>query len=347
MKPIGIIFNDLHIKKDNREQVLSITSQLISKAKEIGVKNVIGLGDFFESRNEQPLYNLKTFEEILNLLQSNNLTLIAIPGNHDKVNYDSSESYLDAYAHHPALQLWNEPSFMEVGGVKFLLCPFFSDRVWIEKMTPHLDSKNTVLLSHIAVEGSVNNDGSTVSSKITPSLLKGFKMVLLGHYHNEHQVGRNIFHLHSTHQNNHGESEHKGFTVINDDLSLTHIQTEFKRFITKNINVDTLTNAQIAKEVKQAQEEQGGAQVRVNFLGSKGTVPQSLISEVKRAGMDVKVFHPDIETSIEEAESGNIVEFDSTSIVEEFGKFCAKNEFGDDEQGLFYLNKKLHGIGKD
>lgn len=323
---------------------MSLMQQVVVKAKELKLTEVFGLGDFFESRNEQPLFNLKTFEQILNLFHKNGITLIAIPGNHDKVNYKSSESYLDAYGHHPGIALFKDPVVMDIGGKDVLLIPFYSDEVWVEKVTPYLTRNNTVLLSHIAVEGSVNNDGSSVESRINPSLLKGFDLVLLGHYHNQHRVSNNIIHLHSTHQNNHGEDDFKGFTILNDDLSIEHVQAEFRRFVTVNINTDDLTNTQTIKAVENAKSQQReGVQVRVNFLGKKESIPTSVISMVKQSGMDVKVFHPDIESSIEEAESGDVVEFDASSILEEFEKFCKKENILDKQRGLNYLKKKMNG----
>ena len=94
-KPLTLFSTDWHIDKDNIEEIKSLIIQKLELAKSLNINKVFGLGDFFESRKSQPLQNLKGFGEILQLFEKYGVELIAIPGNHDKLNYLSEDSYLD------------------------------------------------------------------------------------------------------------------------------------------------------------------------------------------------------------------------------------------------------------
>ena len=52
-----------------------------------------------------------------------------------------------------------------------------------------------ILGTHIAVTGSVNNDGTHVSSTISPKLFKNYFKVFSGHYHNQQKIGSNLLDL--------------------------------------------------------------------------------------------------------------------------------------------------------
>ena len=181
--------------------------------------------------------------------------MYCISGNHDKTNYDSKESFLDQFQYHPALKLNGL-----LGGIPFRnsniflhFIPFFSNDLWIEKfeeliVREEILSTSTsirhILCSHIAVQGSQNNDGTIVESNIKHTMFKDFYKVFLGHYHNQQRIN-NIFHLPSLQQNNFGEDEDKGFTVLYDDGSHELIKSNFKPYRKIKIDVDKASKKEI------------------------------------------------------------------------------------------------------
>lgn len=50
--------------------------------------------------------------------------------------------------------------------------PFLSDKEWLDEFENIKDKKADILFTHMAFDGSCNNDGSKVDSKLTPTVLK-------------------------------------------------------------------------------------------------------------------------------------------------------------------------------
>ena len=102
----------------------------------------------------------------------------------DKSDYSSDRSFLDAFKYHKVFRLITDLDAFEIGGVICYFMPFFDNAIWLKGMGDVLKEKNHkthILFTHIAFQGSRNNDGSEVESDIKPSLFKNFGMVFSGH----------------------------------------------------------------------------------------------------------------------------------------------------------------------
>lgn len=344
-KALSVIANDLHIKQDNIDSIKSLVKQMIDLAKKEKADFICFLGDIFQSRQAQPLAVLKCFEEILEMVSKSGLWVYIIPGNHDKTNYESDDSFLDAFSYNPSNHLFREYGVIkdDDNSLNLHFLPFYSNDKWIEKFNeiPKLEGKN-VLLSHIAVNVSINNDGTKVESPISPTLLKDFDLVLLGHYHNSQKISSNIFHLPSIQQNNYGENSEKGFTVLYDDLSTKFVKSKFKEFITLKADLNKLSKKEFNEIVENINTKE--CFVRLEVSGEESKVNAVNKNELKSLGFEVKLKSNEIDTSIEFAENGEIVEFTDSSILQEFKTFCEKEGYGFSERELNYLNKTLIGL---
>jgi exonuclease SbcD len=350
--PIGVMSNDWHIDKSNGEQIIDLITQKINLAKELNIKSLFCLGDVFNSRNAQPLDNLDIFERILDMIHSNGLTLYSIPGNHDKVNYNSNKSYLNQYRHHPALKLIDEAKNINIEGCigDIFMIPFYDTERWLvefERVKKYIEPGESILLSHIAMEGSINNDGEPVKNRISPSLFKQFKAVYLGHYHNHQSIGKNIWHLPSICQNNYGENSNKGFTILYNDGSFEIVKSKFKKFKTVEIDLDNISKKEFDSILLTHKDllNRSDSNIRLKVSGSEDKVKSLPIDQLKQMGFDLKVESKDIEMSMDDVEEGNVVEFNNTSIKEEFDLFCAKEEYEDIKIGNKYLTKILQPHG--
>ena len=85
-----IVTADWHIEQDNHALIDSLTTQLISGGKEREIDTLLILGDIFESRRAQPLANLSFFGSQLEKFAEHEMKVIAIPGNHDKIDQEST-----------------------------------------------------------------------------------------------------------------------------------------------------------------------------------------------------------------------------------------------------------------
>lgn len=344
-KPLAVVSNDWHISSSNTDVIEEVMSQKIALCSKLNINTVFVLGDIFQSRQSQPLKVLKCFENILDKFHDAGIKVHCIPGNHDKTNYDSADSFLDSYTHHPALELTRSGSILKLGGIKVRMIPFISDELFLKAFAKskelHPVSKNEILMSHIAVTGSVNNDGTKVSGSISPSLFEDFSTVLLGHYHNFHKVSGEIYHLPSVIQKDFGENDNKGFTIIYDDCSFEIVTSDFKRYETVEIDLDKVTHKEFKEKLKEFNTE--STNVRIKLVGSNEKIKSIKIDELKMSGFHVKTDQKDISDSIEQIENGKIVEHDSSSLLEEFIAFCEKEEYDNIEIGNNYLKKQLNG----
>lgn len=341
-KPIRILSTDWHLKESNLERIKDLVTQKCKLAVKLGVNTLTGLGDFLDSRKAQTQDVLNTFGEILGIIEGYGLNLEAIPGNHDKTDYSSSSSFLDPFIHHPALKLIKELKCLESEGVDLIFIPFFTDEIFSEQLNQlnefALKENKPILFTHMAFEGSVNNDGTKVSCSIKPSMFSSFFKVFSGHYHNQQKIGKNIYHIPSIQQNNFGEDDQKGFTVLYDDGSHELIQADFPRY--KKVKIDLTSTSKKEVDALAKKYAESSDNIRFEFIGD-----QSLTSSIKKEnftklGISVTTKVTEIEDQLEDDEPEEVKIFNKSDIEGEFKEFCSVNELKY-EKGVVYLKEKL------
>ena len=188
------------------------------------------------------------------------------------------------------------------------------------------------------MQGSTHLGNVSEKANITRKMLKKWKMTYLGHYHNTHEITKEIVHLPSFRQNNFGEDNNKGFTVIYDDLSYKVIKGRFKEFYKLSIDIDTVTS----KEIDSLLELHGGSSniVRFEFYGDESKLRALNKTKFKEANIDVKVKYESIFEVDAFVKPTMIKVFDEKSVQERFEKFCEEKGY-DWEEGVALLNKFL------
>lgn len=351
---LTVISSDWHIKLNNIDRIVDLIQQKIDLAKKLETTNLICLGDVFQSRQAQPLSVLKCFEYVLNLIDRAGMVLYCIAGNHDKINYSSEDSYLDQYQWHPALKLIRNILTFRMGDFDLHFIPFFEESLWCECFGELLESSlglphggeftgKDILLSHQAISGSMNNDGTKIENSLRPLMFKGFFKVFLGHYHNQQQMGENIFHLPSLQANNFGEDNEKGFTVLYDDGSHELVISTFSEYCTIKINLDKINELELNDIKRDAAIliEESGANVRFKFEGSEDKVQAIKSEEFTTFGIDVKKEYRTIVKSIEKAETGEVITYDNKTILRKFDIFCEEEKYNNVKYGRNCLVQKL------
>jgi len=347
-KALIVQSTDWHLKKENIDQIKDLVLQQCELALELEAEYLVCLGDIFDSRIAQREDVLSAFGDILDMIDSYGLKLWAIPGNHDKTVYSSIKSFLDPFKGRDYFKLVDKiarlPFIEEQIQLNFI--PFFSDEVWLGhfdllKTTPQLPvlkGCKEILLTHIAVTGSRNNDGTMISSSLSPGIFKDFFKVFSGHYHDQQKIGSNFYHIPSIQQNNFGENVDKGFTVLYADGSHELVKSKFKEFVKVQIDLDTINSDELLTLKKKYKGSESN--VRFEFKGSENVLKSLKKEDFTSLGIDVKTKNKEIEDDIIFSESAEVVEHTGDSIIEEFKKCCEKENWNV-EQGLKYLNKKL------
>jgi len=337
-KPIILFSTDWHIKDDNVEEIKDLIRQKCKLAKKLKIKTLVCLGDVFNSRKSQTLLCLNAFGYILDLIQNNGLTLYCIPGNHDKTNYESEESFLDSFKHYPNFNLLSSYEDLDIiEGMRLHFYPFLKEELWVEKFKPSIlkDAIN-ILCSHIAVNGSRNNDGTKIENGISPTIFKYFDKVLLGHYHDQQQPSANIYHIPSIQQNNFGENSDKGFTVLYSDGSHELIKSKFKEYIKVKIDVDKVSKKELNDLITEYSNKTENNYVRFILEGKEDKI-KSLNKEVlQSSGIDIKTVNKEIEDVNVDFDTIEIKRYTKDDLMVEFTQFCEEYD-KNLEEGVEYL----------
>lgn len=325
-KPFAVFLTDTHLKKNNLDLVYDIFKQSFDLARGIGVKYVFHGGDFFTNRVGQNLKTLLMMNKILEIFEGTEITLMGIPGNHDKTNQDSEESYLDIFKGFKNFNLVSEENFFLTDEniiVSFL--PFFTSsyKERLNSLKKKLKgSKNKkILITHIAFNGVKNNDGSLVEDGFSKKDVKFFDKVLVGHYHDSSKIGDNIHYTGSAYQANYGEnSSDKGFVIINTDLSLEYENSLFPKYIKVKLDIDS----DISSEVEAYSDIED--YVRFIFKGKRENFEKIDRAELSDLGIECKFEPEDLDEEILKAQSGDFTSFDKKSIMKLFIEYCKDNK---------------------
>tara|TARA_R110000803_G_scaffold210835_1_gene284166 strand:+ start:36213 stop:37277 length:1065 start_codon:yes stop_codon:yes gene_type:complete len=328
-KPLFIASTDWHIKKENSEEIYNIMREKFDLTKELGLSEVFMLGDVFVSRVSQRMEILDSLWNILNLAKEYGITMYFIPGNHDKTDYNSDRSFLRFYQHHPNMVLIENHMSLIRGDYELHMMPYFShdSNKFIDNFklccTPNDDTKKQILLSHFAVQGSINNDGSKIESGCSVSEFSNFEMVFLGHYHNMHNVSKNILHIPSLRQNNFAENEDKGFTIMYEDGVIELYSPEFTKFLKYKIDLDEMPFSELLKEAEKYSKQAEKDNIRFVITGEESLVRSLEISHFTEIGIDVKKNIKNLVPQLIDIPTiQEIVEWDQSTVIDRFKSFC-------------------------
>lgn len=324
--PLFILITDTHLNHKNIELVIDIFRQAIEQAVKYGFKVIYHAGDLFDSRKHQTLATLKAFAKILMMFEEVGITLRAIPGNHDKPDYLSASSYLDVYEKYSSLELVREWACFPEGDYYIHMIPFFDEKeAYMDylKAAVFVQGWKHMLVTHIAVDGVKNNDGSEIENTFDKKGFKKFEKVLVGHYHNKQEVG-NVVYVGSAFQKDYGEDDDKGMSLIYDDGSIERIELDFPRFKTVKIDLNVVTPEDLEKTFKSHKNSEDN--VRFKFSGTKEKLVALDRPKYVKAGIDVKTEQDDPEVDLDYAELAHFTGFDKTKIKEEWEEFSEKHD---------------------
>ena len=336
--PLAIIFNDAHLKTGNEEEVIASVTHLLKYAQSNKIQRLIFAGDLFDSRSFQRQSVLQAFDRILTLVSLYGCKLYIIPGNHDKTIYKSFDSFLDVYRYHPSVEFFREATTIEFDGVSIELIPFFSD----DMLIPMLEASKgaDILISHFEMAGSTHLGKVSTKTSINKKLLKKWKKTYLGHYHNHHEITKDIVHLPSLRQANFGEDNKKGFSVLYDDLSYELIQGLFKEFVKISININTATLNEIRDLTEQYRDSPNS--IRFEFTGDESKLKALDKTKFRDAGIDVKIkYKTKYNYDEQDLELPKLEEWNTDTVKASFKQYCEDKDL-DYKEGIILLEEFLN-----
>jgi len=345
----GVIITDTHLKQKNHEESKAIWHQAIHLACDYNCPILHG-GDIFDSRKSQILPNLSLFLDILDYATAKGVEIIAIPGNHDKLDYRSENSYLDIFSHHPSLTLHTKWGRYNAGDELFVyMVPFFEEGPlylqYLNQAIADVDLLYTnVLITHVAVDGARNNDGSLVSDTLARSSFDAFDHVYVGHYHERQVLNKRIQYIGAAMPHNFGESNEKGFALLTNQGTIEHYNdVNFKRYYQVRLGADEVTPERIAKIREDLDVE--SSNVRVVVEGAPEAIRSIDTERLGMQDMDVRMRTQNeaVRRDGDVIVSDNMM-FDNDTLQQELVTFCRNNDITSEDEkiGREFLKKILH-----
>lgn len=331
--PLAIWLTDLHLTSNTIDTVFEIIVQVVNLCRQNSINCIFLGGDIFTSRVGQPQSVLSAFAGILDYIQENDIVVVCIPGNHDKTDYTSVESFLDAYDGRNGFTLYKQYGCINVAehNLRFHFVPYFDEKLKYKQYLDQaisnvtLDVKN-ILFTHIAISGVKNNDGSEVSNEFNSSSFSAFFKVLVGHYHNR-QLFDNIVYTGSCYQGNFGEDEYKGCTVIYDDGSIEFLGLSFPKYTTLYLDKEALSEM----NENDITDVDGNVRLKLNF--KPDAIESKKLQLLQAAGMKLE-YEYEVSTSIDNEVKSK---FDHSDIISYFNQWCEAEGIQDKEVGLKQL----------
>jgi DNA repair exonuclease SbcCD nuclease subunit len=297
-KPMMLVLNDIHINKNNSEKIMDLAQEVVEFSKAVDCEKIVMNGDIFTERQSQQLECLKTFKGFLNIMKENGLKVFALPGNHDKVNQQKPDSYLDVYdGRYMTLFDGVGKTYVDMGkGFRVHLLPFFEKEEYLElfeRAKKHLGDGLNVCLTHIGIHGVLNNDEEEVVSSIKSAMFKEcFDLTVIGHYHNYNKVTDGVFYTGSCYPANYGENNRKGITVVYEDASFEVFKTSFQEYFL--FEFDKYDEKEIEKVVDENQDKIKNHNVRFKFYLEEKEVPLVDKKWISSLGVDLKIEVADV-----------------------------------------------------
>ena len=335
-----LVSTDWHLKSGNIPLVTSLIEDQCKLAISYGLSEIVCLGDVFDSRVSQRVDVLYGFLQILETCKQYKIKLICIPGNHDKTSYADIVSFLHPFKNHPNLRLIDTYAHVLKDDVNYHFVPFFDEAKSYVNYLDLVEYKGKdVLFSHVAVTGSVNNDGSVVSNTLTTGLFDSFSKVYLGHYHNTQEVTNKIVHLPSIRQTNFGENDNKGYCCIYDDFSYDIVNSTFKKYIKIKFDMSLVTIKDIDYDVSMLNSQ--SAFYLLIFKGKESQLKALDVGKYKDAGFQVKLTNEETKIADDEDVIANL--YNHSNIVDIFQEFCSTYHY-EFKDGVKYLNSVINEV---
>ena len=344
--PSFLLVNDLHVDKNCIEDFNLNWDEMLEQCKANKVSSVAIGGDIFTSRSSQTLDVLMTVRDAFERAERAGVTLWIALGNHDLLDQEATYGYPDIFDSHGNVCLINnKPEILEVGGDFYLAIM----RYWKEETTfpgkmeelreilseKNIDPSQVILYIHEGIHGGLGD--FEAPNEVPQEVFKGFKSVLVGHYHNRKKIdGTQIEYIGSSRQANFGEDEHKGYTLLWSDGTHSFIENQVNtRYVTFEKDFEELNNAAL-KAISEWRDDDYKIRLKINCTDAQSKLidKQALFA----AGV-TKIEAETEETKVEKVTDEDLSKkFDKKGIQTEYETYCNGKNISS-ELGMKYLNQ--------
>lgn len=345
--PVVLLLNDIHISKDNIPEFSANWHEALALCEKMNIPDIAFGGDMFLSRSAQTLDVLLAVHDALLEAGKRNIHVTLINGNHDKVNQEAIRGYCHVFDQHSNVLVVDDYYTLlssEQWEFALHLIPYFPENnTFVERLNTliknGLDKKRAnFLYIHEGINGALQHPSE---KELPPTIFHDFDKVFVGHYHNRCKVDTRVEYIGSSRQNNFGEDEAKGYTIINADGSTSFIKNKVNtRYKVMDVSAENV-NTNLTDELDEIKAD-GRYLVKVRIhststgiTGITGIDKENLLA----AGANKVEIVTENTEELDIQDSALFDKYDSFKIKENYQRFCKEKEIENVTLGLSYLSK--------
>lgn len=247
-----LVFSDLHLKPESLEVCLEVLKAIRVECVDSGIEQVLCLGDFFHLRYTIPVSILNKVATEFSLWRAAGLLLDIVPGNHDQVDIEGSNA-LEIFGDFDGFTVHTEPAVCQ----NILYLPYRKDMEYLQSVISWGRTAGArYVAGHLPVRGAYMNNQIKDTEGVPGGAFRGFRRVLLGHYHKRQQFLNGVISYigspWQTRADEHGQS--KGWVLWDpDDNSFKYVDKVFgKRYhrFTSGTNPDWVEKVPDGDQIK-------------------------------------------------------------------------------------------------
>lgn len=344
-QPIALLLNDLHIDKDHVQDFTENWNEALSICEKNEIYDIVIGGDVFTSRSSQTLSVLLAVSEAMMKAHSKDIFVTIANGNHDYVNQEEVEGYCHLFAPYKGVDVvdvyrvleWDDCDFQLVLMSYWPETGSFCDKLELVKKEVK-DSSKTILYIHEGIKGALGD--FEVPTDLPQEIFGDFKATLVAHYHNRiHISGTEIYYIGSSRQNNFGEDDQKGYTILYDDGTWEFVQNEVNlRYATEEVAIKDINDKFLDHLRGYSDCSPYPYRVRVRIKCTEAEANTFDKQALLDAGVN-KVEFVTEKIQVIQAQASSIDEkYDKDGIKKEYLSFCESKDI-DSKLGIRYLEK--------
>lgn len=248
MKPIAVIFSDLHLgeysrfNKDNKRVLnhFKVLTQIRKVCLKYDIPSIF-CGDLFHKPEVQSNEFFELVVKQFDRLDKKKWTMYCISGNHDMSKRNTKEASSPSWVKSYSKQYnfikcidWKtiEEKAFNVSGI-----PYLDSNLNINNHIKNLSDKklkNHLLLLHTDYPGAQDTDDTEVGDvqNLNINLLNPFRLTLIGHIHKPQRLGRKVYMVGAPLQQRRTDRKCElGYWLLYEDFSMEFHPMNFPKFI--------------------------------------------------------------------------------------------------------------------
>ena len=348
--PIALLINDIHVAKDNIAEFNANWDEMLSLCEKYEIEDVVVGGDMFTASASQRLPVLLAVKHAIQKATAKNLYLTIANGNHDFVDEEAIEGYNHLFQGYKCVEVVDVYKILEWDGCAFplVVMSYFPENGSFTKRLAELKDdlvnqykfnlENVILYIHEGIKGALGS--LDIPKEVPAEIFNDFHSVLVAHYHNRVELaGTDIMYVGSSRQNNFGEDEEKGYTILYDDGTTEFVKNGVNtRYASIDVAIEDIDEAFMKKLADYHDCPPVPYKVRVRI---KCTDAQAKAYDKKillDAGANKVEFKTDKTETIVTKSASIDDKYDKNGIKKEYQTFCSEKNI-DSKLGMKYLDK--------